>query len=117
MQIVYSSFEDIENSQYNSTSSPGKLNLRGIYLDGSIYHDLKIDVSKYTSYLKPFHLMTTKTDTPNYGDNAYDLSYNNGEMNGFAISQYLDGKILISFWDIIMTQIFDSTGNLQQNSY
>jgi hypothetical protein len=92
MQIVYSSFEDLENSQYNSTSSPGKLNLRGIYLDGSIYHDLKIDVSKYTSYLKPFHLMTTKTDTPNYGDNAYDLSYNNGQMNGFAISQYLDGK-------------------------
>lgn len=92
MQIVYSSFEDIENSQYNSTSSPGKLNLRGIYLDGSTYHDLKIDVSNYTSYLKPFHLMTTKTDTPNYGDNAYDLSYNDGQMNGFAISQYLDGK-------------------------
>jgi len=92
MQIVHSSFEEDGNSQENSTNSDGKLSLNGIYLNGSTYQDIKIDVSKYTSYLKPYHLLKTKTAAPNYGENAYDLSYNNGQMNGFVISQYLDGK-------------------------
>ena len=92
MQIVYSSFEEDGNSQKNSTNSDGQLSLNGIYLNGSTYQDIKIDISKYTSYLKPYHLLRTKTAAPNYGENAYDLSYNNGQMNGFVISQYLDGK-------------------------
>lgn len=92
MQIVYSSFEENENSQKNTTNSPGEPSLNGIYLNGSTYQDIKFDVSKYTSYLGPYHLTKTKTDAPNYGENAYDLSYNNGQMNGFVISQYLDGK-------------------------
>jgi phospholipase C len=92
MQIVHSSFEEDGNSQENSTNSDGKLSLNGIYLNGSTYQDIKIDVSKYTSYLKPYHLLKTKTAAPNYGENAYDLSYDNGQMNGFVISQYLDGK-------------------------
>ena len=92
MQIVYSSFVENENSQKNSTDLTGKPSLKGIYLNGSTYQDIEIDVSKYTSYLRPYHLMKTKTDAPNYGENAYDLSYNNGQMNGFVISQYLDGK-------------------------
>ena len=92
MQIVHSSFEEDANSQKNSTNSDGTLRLTGIYLNGSTYQDIKIDVSKYTSYLKPYHLLKTKTNAPNYGENAYDLSYNNGQMNGFGISQYLDGK-------------------------
>lgn len=92
MQIVYSSFEENENSQKNTTNSPGEPSLNGIYLNGSTYQDIKFDVSKYTSYLGPYYLTKTKTDAPNYGENAYDLSYNNGQMNGFVISQYLDGK-------------------------
>ena len=92
MQIVHSSFEEDGNSQENSTNSDGQLSLNGIYLNGSTYQDIKIDVSKYTSYLKPYHLLKTKTNAPNYGENAYDLSYNNGQMNGFVISQHLDGK-------------------------
>ena len=92
MQIVYSSFEEDGNSQKNSTNSDGQLSLNGIYLNGSTYQDIKIDISKYTHYLKPYHLLRTKTAAPNYGENAYDLSYNNGQMNGFVISQYLDGK-------------------------
>jgi phospholipase C len=92
MQIAHSSFQENERSQRNSTNPGGQLILKGMYLNGSTYQDLKIDVSKYTSYLKPYHLLKTKTDAPNYGENAYDLSYNNGQMNGFLISQYLDGK-------------------------
>jgi phospholipase C len=91
MQIVHSSFEENESSQ-NSTIAGGQLSLNGLYLNGSTYQDIKIDVTKYTSYLSPYPLLKTKTDAPNYGENAYDLSYNNGQMNGFLISQYLDGK-------------------------
>ena len=90
--IVYSSFENNETSQNNSTKVSLQPELKGIYLNGSSYYDIKIDVSKYTSYLKPFNLLKTKTDSPNYGENAYDLSYNNGQMNGFVIAQHLDGK-------------------------
>jgi len=90
-QIVYLPFKENEHAQKNSTNA-GQLVLSGIYLNGSNYQDIKIDVAKYTSFLTPYHLLKTKTDAPNYGENAYDLSYNNGQMNGFIISQYLDGK-------------------------
>lgn len=102
MQIAHSSFQENERSQRNSTNPGGQLILRGMYLNGSTYQDIKIDVSKYTSYLKPYHLLKSKTDAPNYGENAYDLSYNNGQMNGFLISQYLDGKdprLVLGYYD------------------
>jgi phospholipase C len=102
MQIVHSSFEENKHPQKNSTTSGGQLILSGMYLNGSTYSDIKIDVAKYTSYLTPYHLLKTKTDAPNYGENAYDLSYNNGQMNGFIISQYLDGKdprLVLGYYD------------------
>jgi phospholipase C len=102
MQIVYLPFEGNEHSPTDSTNSGGHISLHGNYFNGSTYQDIKIDISKYTNYLKPFHLSKTKTDAPNYGENAYDLSYNNGQMNGFAISQYLDGKdprLILGYYD------------------
>lgn len=102
MQIVHSSFEENKHPQKNSTTSGGQLILSGMYLNGSTYSDIKIDVAKYTSYLTPYHLLKTKTDAPNYGENAYDLSYNNGQMNGFIISQHLDGKdprLVLGYYD------------------
>ena len=102
MQIVHTSFDENENPQKNSTKTDNQSSLNGIYLNGTSFQDIKVDVSKYTSYLRPFHLLKTKTIAPNYGENAYDLSYNNGQMNGFVISQYLDGKdprLVLGYYD------------------
>jgi phospholipase C len=92
MQIVFPSYEEKENPRNYSMNSSGISNSSGTYFNGSSYEDLKLNLSKYTSYLKPFHLLHTKTESPNYGENTYDLSYNNGQMNGFMISQSLDKK-------------------------
>ena len=46
--------------------------------------------------------MDTKTDSPSFGEDVYGLSYNNGEMNGFALSQYLhekDPKLVVGYYN------------------
>lgn len=91
-QIVYSSFVKIENYLGNVTDGQAGHQLKGIYLNGSGYVDVNIDMPKNTSYLKPFHLDNTKTDNPVHGANSYDASYNKGQMNGFAFPQLMVGK-------------------------
>ncbi len=101
-QFVHLSFDD--TSEYKSGNvtiyKPHQLN--GIYLNGSSYQDVKINLSQYTSYIKPYHLENTKTEIPYHGSNAYQISYNNGLMNGFSSAQVLngqDGKLVMGYYD------------------
>lgn len=91
-QIVFESFENNDTDISNLTHSAGATTHKGIYLNGSNYQDLKLDISKLTTYIKPFHLNDTKTESPNHGQISYLMSYNNGELNGFAFSQLLERK-------------------------
>ncbi len=86
-EIIYSSFEDRENYLGNLSVQKGGLKLSGIFLNGTTYHDLKFDASKYTNYLKPFHLGEEGNYNPKDDPSIYALSYNNGSMNGFASAQ------------------------------
>lgn len=91
-QIAYSSFEKNENYSGSVTDGQRGRQLKGVYLNGSGYVDVNIDIWKDTSYLKPFHLDNTKTDNLVHGTNAYEASFNKGQMNGFAFPQLILGK-------------------------
>ena len=100
-QIAYSPF-DHKNSKINYTYVNSNHKLKGLYLNGSTYQDLNVTLSKDDNYLEPFLLMDTKTDSPSFGEDVYGLSYNNGEMNGFALSQYLhekDPKLVVGYYN------------------
>jgi phospholipase C len=86
-QIIYSSFEDRENNIGNLSVQKGGLQLGDLFLNGTAYHDLNIDVSKLTENLKPFYLENIRNYNPRDGSSVYDLSYNNGSMNGFVAAQ------------------------------
>jgi phospholipase C len=86
-QIIYSSFEDRENKAGNLGVQKGTFQLHGIFVNGTVYHDLKINVSNYTDYVKPFHLENIKNYDPIDGASVHVLSYNNGSMNGFVAAQ------------------------------
>lgn len=91
-QIAFESFEDSDTDTSNLIHANGGIRLKGIYLNGSAFQDLKLDISEFTTYLKPFHLNNTKTESPNHGQTSYRMSYNNGQLDGFAFSQLLERK-------------------------
>ena len=91
-QIAFESFEDSNTDTSNLIHANGTIRLKGIYLNGSTFQDLKLDISKFTTYLRPFHLNNTKTESPNHGQTSYRISYNNGQLDGFAFSQLLERK-------------------------
>jgi phospholipase C len=100
--IIYSSFEDRENYLGNPSVQKGGLKLSGIFLNGTTYQDLKLDPSKYTNYLKPFHLGNTGRYNPKDSPSIYALSYNNGSMNGFVSAQrdkFSIGKNVMGYYD------------------
>lgn len=91
-QIAFESFEDSNTDTSNLIHANGTIRFKGIYLNGSTFQDLKLDISKFTTYLRPFHLNNTKTESPNHGQTSYRISYNNGQLDGFAFSQLLERK-------------------------
>lgn len=91
-QVVFESFENNDIHISNLTNSAEAIRHKGVYLNGSTYEDLKLDISKLTTYIKPFHLNNTKTESPNHGKISYLMSYNNGQLDGFAFSQLLERK-------------------------
>lgn len=101
-QFVYLSFNDATEYKSDNATTYSPLQLNGIYLNGSAYQDVKINLSQYTNYLQPFHLEDTKTEIPYYGSKAYQISYNNGLMNGFLFTQLSNGydpKLVMGFYD------------------
>jgi len=100
-QFVYLPFdEDRENKSANATTY-GQLQLNGIYLNGSSYQDVNINLQN-VKYLKPFHLENTETEMPYHGSKGYQISYNNGLMNGFLAAQVLNGhdnSLVMGYYD------------------
>jgi phospholipase C len=93
-QIIYLSFNNNSNkNEDNNSASPTatRLQLNGIYLNGSLYQDVNPNSIQYTKYVKPFHLEKTKTAPPYDGSKAYKMSYNKGKMNGFLFAQISNG--------------------------
>ena len=109
-QILYVPFEfnkqnnksESDSVNANSTSATDASALTGIYLNGSTYQDFEHNSSETTSYIRPFRLNETKTDSPNDSSTAYKTSYNRGLMNGFASAQVTGGhdpKLVMGFYD------------------
>ena len=83
-QILGLSFEDNTYQNKNesatvttdaATSSPGANSLSGIYLNGSMYQDVKPNSLQDKGYVKPFRLNETKTDSPDDSSKAYKMLY------------------------------------------
>lgn len=91
-QLIYLPYEDTgkKNNSDNMTSA-SKPFLNGMYLNGSSYEDIKLDAPQHSKSIKPFHLNKTNTEAPYDGSKAYDISYNNGLMNGFFYAQNWSG--------------------------
>jgi phospholipase C len=86
-QLVYLSFENDGKNEVTNATASGSLQLNGIHLNGSFYHDVRINPSQSTKYIKPFHLEETKTKVMNINPRDYIISYNSGLMNGFLFAQ------------------------------
>lgn len=104
-QITYLSFNNDSNKieDNNSASSTAmRLQLNGIYLNGSFYRDVNPASLENTIYVKPFHMEKTKTASPYDGSKAYKISYNKGKMNGFLFAQVSNGhdpNLVMGYYD------------------
>jgi phospholipase C len=109
-QLVYLSFNDGDKNEVLSTNRHVPLRLNGINLNGSFYHDVRINPSQPTKYIKPFPLESTKTKAMYISPQEYRISYNSGLMNGFLFTQngsipgpvmgYYDHKQLPYYWNL-----------------
>jgi len=91
-QLVYLPFEDNDKkSEASNATKSATLRLNGIYLNGSNYKDVDVNLLQNTKYIKPYHLDKTKTDAPYDSSKAYMISYNKGKMDGFLMTQISNG--------------------------
>jgi len=100
-QLVHLSFNDTKKN-ITATSTSSTILLNGIYLNGSSYYDIENDSLQRVTYVRPFHLEKTKTDSPYDGSRAYKTSFNKGKMNGFPFSQTLNKKdpnLVMGYYD------------------
>jgi phospholipase C len=100
-QLVYLSFSDSKKNESAYPTSRSNL-LNGVYMNGSSYYDIKNDSLQQVASVRPFHLETTKTNSPYDDSRAYKTSHNNGKMNGFVFAQTLKGNdpnLVMGYYD------------------
>lgn len=117
--ISYATISAVENGNTSSQNKPinhvivimqGKRSFDHYFgthpgVDG-LSNDTRIPLNvidhNNSQYVHPFHLEEISSFTPSISTKVYDLSYNNGSMNGFAYAQNnrgKDGRMIMGYYD------------------